>query len=137
MHANNEIGTVQPVEQIGRIAAEHDVYFHTDAVQSAGKIPIDVDIMGIDMLSISAHKLYGPKGAGVLFVREGTGIDSILQGGGHERGLRSGTENVPGIVGLGRAAELAISTMDVEAERLAGLRDGLARFVKSGSRGRG
>lgn len=129
MHANNEIGTVQPVEEIGSIAAEHDVYFHTDAVQSAGKIPVDVDRMGIDLLSISAHKLYGPKGTGILYVRGSTKIESIIQGGGHERGLRSGTENVPGIVGLGRAAELAISIMDSEAARLTGLRDWFARFV--------
>jgi len=129
MHANNEIGTIQPLKEIGKIAAEKDIYFHTDAVQSAGKIPIDVNDMGLDLLSISAHKLYGPKGMGALYLRKGTRMESIVQGGGHERGLRSGTENIPGIVGLARAAELAKQEMSTEAKRLTGLRDKLAMMV--------
>jgi cysteine desulfurase len=91
MHANNEIGTIQPLEEIGKIAKEKDLYFHTDAVQTAGKIPIDVQKMGLDLLSVSAHKLYGPKGVGALSIRKGTRLDSIIQGGGHEHNLRSGT----------------------------------------------
>lgn len=129
MHANNEIGTIQPLEEIGKIAAEKDVYFHTDAVQSVGKIPTDVNALGVDLLSLSSHKLYGPKGVGALYVRKGTRLESIVQGGGHERGLRSGTENVAGIVGLARAAELAQETMATEAESLTGLRDRLAARV--------
>lgn len=129
MHANNEIGTIQPLEEIGEIAAEKDVFFHTDAVQTAGKIPIDVNGIGLDILSISAHKLYGPKGVGALYVRKGTRLDSIVQGGGHERGLRSGTENVAGIVGLARAADLARQEMASEAKRLTDLRDKLAKMV--------
>jgi len=129
MHANNEIGTIQPLEEIGKIAAEKDIYFHTDAVQSVGKIPTDVNALGVDLLSLSSHKLYGPKGIGALYVRKGTRLESIVQGGGHERGLRSGTENIAGIVGLARAAELARETMDIEAERLAGLRDRLSDLV--------
>jgi cysteine desulfurase len=107
MHANNEIGTIQPLHEIGQIAREKMIYFHSDGVQTAGKIPVDVKALCLDALSISGHKLYGPKGIGALFVRKGVKIESILQGGGHEGGLRSGTENVPGIVGLGRAADLA------------------------------
>jgi cysteine desulfurase len=129
MHANNDIGTIQPLKEIGEIAAEKDVFFHTDAVQTAGKIPIDVNDMGLDLLSISAHKLYGPKGVGALYVRKGTRLDSIVQGGGHERGLRSGTENVAGIVGLASAADLAGQEMEFEAKRLTGLRDKLAKMV--------
>ncbi len=129
MHANNEIGTIQPLKEIGKIAAERDIYFHTDAVQSAGKIPIDVNDMGLDLLSLSAHKLYGPKGVGTLYVRKGTRIESITQGGGHERNLRSGTENISGIVGLAKAAELAQQVMGEEAERLTKLRDILAKQV--------
>ncbi len=129
MHANNEIGTIQPLEEIGRLAAERDIYFHTDAVQTTGKIPTNVDELGVDLLSLSAHKLYGPKGVGALYIRKGTRIESILQGGGHERGLRSGTENISGIVGLGRAAELSQETMAQEAEHLARLRDRLAKLV--------
>jgi cysteine desulfurase len=129
MHANNEIGTIQLLKDMGEIAAEKDVFFHTDAVQTAGKIPIDVNDMGLDLLSISAHKLYGPKGVGALYVRKGTRLDSIVQGGGHERGLRSGTENVAGIVGLARAADLAGQEMAFEAKRLTDLRDKLAKMV--------
>jgi len=129
MHANNEVGTIQPLEEIGRLAAERDVYLHSDAVQSVGKIPVNVDDLGVDLLSLSAHKLYGPKGVGALYIRKGTKLESIIQGGGHERRLRSGTENISGIVGLARAAELAERDMPREAERLAGLRDRLAELV--------
>jgi len=129
MHANNEVGTIQPLEEIGRLAAEKDIYLHTDAVQSVGKIPTDVNKLGVDLLSLSAHKLYGPKGVGALYIRNGTRLESIIQGGGHERGLRSGTENIAGIVGLARAGELASQEMASEARRLTDLRDKLARKV--------
>lgn len=129
MHANNEVGTIQPLEEIGRLAAEKDIYLHSDAVQSVGKIPTNVDALGVDLLSLSAHKLYGPKGVGALYIRKGTRLESIIQGGGHERGLRSGTENIAGIVGLAKAAELSGETMNAEAERLIGLRDRLAELV--------
>ena len=129
MHANNEVGTIQPLEEIGRLAAERDIYLHSDAVQSVGKIPVNVDDLGVDLLSLSAHKLYGPKGVGALYIRKGTKLESIIQGGGHERRLRSGTENISGIVGLARAAELSEWDMPREAERLAGLRDRLAELV--------
>ncbi len=107
MHANNEIGTIQPIEEIGKILRERGILFHCDAVQSAGRIPVDVEELGCDMLSISAHKLYGPKGVGCLYLRKGTEIVPLITGGGQERDLRGGTENLPGIVGFGRAAELA------------------------------
>jgi cysteine desulfurase len=129
MHANNEIGTIQPLEEIGRIAAEKDIFLHTDAVQSVGKIAVDVNALGVDLLSLSAHKLYGPKGVGALYVHKGTRLESIVQGGGHERGLRSGTENVAGIVGLARAAELSEEGMATEGQRLTELRDRLATLV--------
>jgi cysteine desulfurase len=131
MHANNEVGTIQPLEEIGRLAAEKDIYLHTDAVQSVGKIPTDVNKLGVDLLSLSAHKLYGPKGVGALYIRKGTRLESIIQGGGHEHGLRSGTENIAGIVGLARATELAGETRIMEAERLTRLRDRLAELVMS------
>jgi cysteine desulfurase len=123
MHANNEIGTLQPMEEIGRIAAEADVWFHADAVQSAGKIPLDVEKLGVDLISISAHKFYGPKGVGALYVRTGTKLEPVFHGGHHERDRRPGTENVPGIVGLGRAAELALEKLSEDAARVARLRD--------------
>lgn len=129
MHANNEIGTIEPLQEIGEIAEEKDIYFHSDGVQSVGKIPVDVNDLGLDALSMSGHKFYGPKGTGVLFVRKGVKIESIQQGGGHEGGIRSGTENVPGIVGLGRAAELAKETMADESARLTLLRDHLKELV--------
>lgn len=125
MHANNEIGTIQPVEEIGRIAAEADIYFHSDAVQSAGKLPIDVNRLGVDLLSISAHKIYGPKGVGALYVRPGTPLEPLLFGGHHERDRRPGTENVSGIVGLGKAAELARIHLHEDSARLSALRDRL------------
>lgn len=129
MHANNEIGTIQPIEEIGRLATEKEIYLHTDAVQSVGKIPVDVEAMGADLLSLSAHKLYGPKGVGALFIRRGTKMQSLATGGGHERNLRSGTENVAGIVGLARAADLAREEMAGEGQRLIQLRDRLAALV--------
>lgn len=125
MFANNELGTVQPLEEIGRIAAEADVYFHTDAVQAAGKLPIDVEKIGCDLLAISAHKLNGPKGAGALYVRQGTRLHPHSFGGRHERGRRPGTENVAGIVGLGKAAELAKKWITEDGPRVAELRDRL------------
>jgi cysteine desulfurase len=125
MHANNELGTVQPLEEIGRIAAEADVYFHTDAVQSAGKIPVDVTALQVDVLSLSAHKLYGPKGIGALYVRGGTRLRQLLYGGHHQRGFRPGTENVAGIVGLGKAAEIARKSLAADAQRVSTLRDKL------------
>jgi cysteine desulfurase len=127
MHANNEIGTIQPVEEIGEIAAKNGIYFHTDAVQTVGKIPVDVDAMKAGMLSISSHKLYGPKGVGALYVRKGIKIEPLFHGGGHERKKRSGTENVPGIVGLGKACEIAKAEMGEEGKRLSKLRDRLIK----------
>jgi cysteine desulfurase len=125
MHANNELGTVQPLEEIGRIAAEADVYFHTDAVQSAGKIPVDVKALRLDLLSLSGHKLYAPKGIGALYIKSGTRLRQLLFGGHHQRGFRPGTENVPGIVGLGKAAELARLSLAQDANRISALRDQL------------
>jgi cysteine desulfurase len=125
MHANNELGTIQPLEEIGRIAAEADVYFHTDAVQSAGKIPIHVNSLRIDLLSLSGHKLYAPKGIGALYVRGGTRLRQLLYGGHHQRGFRPGTENVAGIVGLGKAAEMASRALAEDAARISALRDNL------------
>jgi cysteine desulfurase len=125
MHANNEIGTLQPIEEIGQIAAEAEIPFHTDAVQSAGKIPIDVNRFGVDLLSLSAHKFYGPKGVGALFIRKGVEIDPLLYGGGNERGRRAGTENVAAIVGLGKACELARRDMAEASAHLCELRNRL------------
>ena len=123
MHANNEIGTIQPIEDISRLAHEKGVLVHTDAVQSIGKIPVNVDDLGVDMLSLSAHKIHGPKGVGALYVRKGTRLENLIHGGGHERGKRSGTENIPGIVGLAKAAELAGQRLEKDAGHLANLRD--------------
>jgi len=128
MTANNEIGTLQPVAEIGRLCKEKGVLFHTDATQAVGKIPLDVEAMGIDLLSLSAHKMYGPKGVGALYMRRKNPrvrCEAVLHGGGHERGMRSGTLNVPGIVGLGKAAEVAMAQMEQESERLTKLRDHL------------
>jgi cysteine desulfurase len=125
MHANNELGNVQPLEEIGRIAKEADIYFHTDAVQSAGKIPIDVNALQVDLLSLSGHKLYAPKGIGALYVRGGTRLRQLLYGGHHQRGFRPGTENVAGIVGLGKAAEIARKSLATDAQRVSALRDRL------------
>jgi cysteine desulfurase len=131
MHANNELGTIQPLEEIGRIAREHDIYFHTDAVQSVGKIPVDVASLGVDLLSLSAHKLHGPKGVGALYVRKGTTLRPLMYGGHHERDRRPGTENVPGIVGLGEAAELAGQHLVEEMKRIGALRDRFEEGVLS------
>jgi cysteine desulfurase len=128
MHANNEIGTIQPIEEIGKIAKEKNVLFHTDAVQTAGKLPINVDSLGVNMLSMSAHKLYGPKGVGALYMRKGTFLEPQLHGGGHERNIRSSTENVPGIVGFGKAAELARKHLP-EEENISRLRDSLMKGI--------
>ncbi len=117
MLANNETGVLQPVQEIGKIAAEADVYFHTDAVQAAGKIAIEINKIGCDLLTISAHKLHGPQGVGALYVRKGTLLEPMLYGGRHERSRRAGTENVPGIVGLGKAAELALNGLERLNER--------------------
>ncbi len=125
MHANNEIGTIQPIEEIGRVAAEADVYFHSDAVQSAGKLLLDVNRLGVDLLSLSAHKIYGPKGVGALYVRAGTALAPQFFGGHHERDRRPGTENVAGIVGLGKAADLARALLNEDVARIAALRDRL------------
>ena len=129
MHANNEIGTIEPIEEIGKICQERGIYFHTDAVQSFGKIEINVEKMNIDLLSASAHKLYGPKGVGCLYIRNGIKIDSLLHGGSQEFNLRAGTENVAGIVGFGKASEIAKKEMKSEEKRLAALRDKLIRNV--------
>jgi len=125
MHANNELGTVQPLEEIGRIAKDRDIYFHTDAVQSAGKVAIEVTPLGADLLSLSAHKFYGPKGIGALYIRSGTRLRQLLYGGHHQRGFRPGTENVAGIVGLGKAAEIARASLAADARRVSSLRDKL------------
>jgi len=129
MHSNNELGTIQPIEEIGRIARERDICFHTDAVQSVGKIPVDVEKLGVDLLSLSAHKLHGPKGVGALYIRRGTVLRPLLYGGHHERDRRPGTENVPGIVGLGKAAELAVEHGTSDAERVGALRDRLEEGI--------
>ena len=129
MHANNEIGTIQPITEIGKIAHERGILFHTDAVQSVGKIPVDVNALNVDMLSISSHKLYGPKGVGALYIKKGVRLEPILHGGGHERGLRPGTENVPAIVGFGKACQLAEENLEEESARLTRLRNKLVDAV--------
>ena len=131
MHANNEIGTVQPIEEIGRIAEEADVYFHSDGVQSTGKIPIDVRRLKVDLYSMSSHKIHGPKGIGALFIKKGTILKPLLTGGGHERNRRSGTENVPGIIGFGHAAKLARENLASDMARVGELRDLLEAALKS------
>jgi len=132
MMANNETGVLEPVEEIGRIAAEADVYFHTDAVQAAGKVPLSVDAVGCDVLSISAHKIHGPQGVGALYVRKGTLLEPMVYGGRHERARRAGTENVAGIVGLGKAADLALAGLtNGEVERMRTLRDRIQQSVTS------
>lgn len=129
MHANNEIGTIEPIEEIAKICNEKSVYFHTDAVQTFGKIRMDLGKTGINMLSASSHKLNGPKGAGLLYVRKGTKIDPLMHGGGHEKGKRSGTENLPGIVGFAKATEIAAGEMESETKRLTDLRNYLTKEV--------
>ncbi|NBX76003.1 MAG: IscS subfamily cysteine desulfurase [Proteobacteria bacterium] len=132
MHANNEMGTIHPIAEIGKITKEKGILFHVDAAQTAGKIPVNVEQMGIDILSLSGHKMYGPKGIGALYVRRSNPrvrLAPVVHGGGHERGLRSGTLNVPAIVGLGKAAELALEEMESEAKRVADLRDRLYKGI--------
>ena len=130
MAANNEIGTVQPIKEIAEIVKEKGIYFHTDAVQVAGKVPVSVKDMNVDMLSLSGHKFYGPKGVGALYVRKGVKLIPFLYGGGQEKGKRAGTENVAGIVGLGKAAEIAMAEMAEEAEKIRKLRDELENGIK-------
>jgi cysteine desulfurase len=130
MHSNNEIGTIQPIEEISLIAREYEVPFHTDAVASVGHVPLDVDKLGVDLLSLSGHKIYGPKGVGALYIREGTHFAAVFHGGGQERRLRPGTENLPGIVGFGKAAEIARRELASERVRLEGLRDKLIQGVQ-------
>lgn len=134
MAANNEIGTLQPIGEIGRLCKDRGVLFHTDAVQAAGKIPLDVNALGVDLLSLSAHKMYGPKGVGALFVRRQdprVRLDPLFDGGGHERGMRSGTLPVPLIVGFGKACEICLQEMDGESQRLLGLRERLRQGIMS------
>lgn len=135
MAANNEVGTLQPLADIGKLAKEKGIIFHSDAAQALGKMPLNVETLGIDLLSISAHKVYGPKGSGALYVRRRAPrvtLHPIIFGGGHERGLRSGTLNVPGVVGLGRALSLANESLSAEAQKLAALRDELFSKIAAG-----
>ena len=129
MYANGEIGTIQPIREIGKLARENSVLFHVDAVAAAGKVPINVKEENIDLLSVSSNDMYGPKGVGALYIKQGTKLVPIDQGGGQENGLRSGTENIPGIVGMGTAAEFAQTEMTAEGKRLTGLRDKLIKGV--------
>jgi cysteine desulfurase len=132
MAANNEIGTLNPIKEIGRLAKERNILFHSDATQEVGKLPINVDAMGIDLLSLTAHKMYGPKGVGALYVRSNkprVKLTPLIDGGGHERGMRSGTLNVPGIVGLGKACEISQNEMSAEGERLIALRERLKEGI--------
>jgi cysteine desulfurase len=129
MHANNEIGTIQPVKEIGKIAGEKGIYFHTDTVQTIGHIPVNVNDLNVDILSSSAHKLYGPKGVGFLYIRKGTRIHSFMHGGDQEKGRRASTHNVPGIVGFGKAIELAGDEMEGEMKQLTSLRDCLVKGI--------
>jgi cysteine desulfurase len=129
MYANNEVGTIEPVSEIAEIVNNKDIYIHTDAVQAVGKIKVDVNKLGLDLLSLSAHKFYGPKGVGALFVRNGIKIDPLLHGGHHEQNRRAGTENVAGIVGLGKACEIALGEMEEEDKRLKKLQEILQRGI--------
>ena len=132
MHANNEIGTIQPIAELAAIAHEHGALMHTDAVQSVGKIPVDVRALGVDLLSLSAHKFNGPKGAGALWIKRGTRMQPILTGGKHERSRRAGTENVPALAGMGVAARLAMGKLAAEAARVGALRDRLEDGILRG-----
>ena len=131
MHGNNEIGTLQPIEEIGKIARENKIKFHTDAVQTFGKVDVDVEKLNVDLLSLSSHKINGPKGVGALYIKKGTRLVPLIHGGGQERGIRSGTENVPGIVGFGKACELASQNLDEHYEKLSSIRDELIDKVLS------
>lgn len=130
MYANNEVGTIQPLQEIGKTAKERSIAFHTDAVQAVGKIESKVNVIGCDLLSLSAHKIYGPKGVGALYIRKGFSLSPLLHGGPHERRLRAGTENVPGIVGLGKACEIASMEMEEEGKRLRSLRNRILEGLK-------
>ena len=130
MYANNEIGTIQPIEEIGKIAKENNIIFHTDAVQAIGSIKIDVKAMNIDLLSLSAHKIYGPKGVGALYIKKGLRLDNLIECGAQERNRRAGTENVQGIVGLGKAIELAYENLDEKNEKIIYLRDRLMNKIE-------
>lgn len=130
MMANNEIGTIEPIKEIGEIVEKHDIYFHTDAVQAVGQIPVDVNELKVDLLSLSAHKFNGPKGVGALYIRKGTRIVPQISGGAQERKRRAGTENVPGIVGLGKAAEIAGEKLESKAEEVSRLRDKLIQGIE-------
>lgn len=125
MHANNEVGTIEPLSEIARVAKDNNIYLHTDAVQTVGKVKVEVNELGVALLTLSGHKFYGPKGVGALFIKKGTKIDPLLHGGHHEQNKRAGTENVPGIVGLGVACEIAMEEMGGENKRLRDLRDSL------------
>lgn len=129
MYANNEIGTIEPVRELGAVAHEHRVPFHTDAVQAVGNVPIDVQGQNIDLLSLSAHKFYGPKGVGALYIRRGTRIDSLIHGGGQEQNKRAGTENLAGIVGLGKAIEMATSDIEGHNRKIQSMRDRLIKGI--------
>ena len=131
MLANNEIGTIQPIKEISKIAKKYNIYFHTDAVQGIGSIKINVEELGVDMLSMAAHKFYGPKGIGVLYIKEGTKIENLIHGGGQETGKRAGTENVPAIVGMGKAIELVYEEFDEKSERIINLRDYFIKEIEN------
>jgi len=132
MHANNEVGTIEPIEEIGRIAKEEDIIFHTDAAQSCGKIEVNVEKLNVDLLTIAGHKLYSPKGIGALYIKTGTNLDQVIHGAGQETGRRAGTENVPYIVGLGRACEIASSTLDIFSQNVKTLRNQLNSKIIEG-----
>jgi cysteine desulfurase len=127
MFANNEIGTIMPIKEIAQVCRDKGVYFHTDAVQAVGHVPVDVQDLGVDMLSMAGHKFYGPKGVGAMYIRKGVKIENLIHGGAQEKGKRASTENTPGIVGLGKAIEIAVSELAEESARLAGLRDRLTK----------
>ena len=131
MMVNNEIGTIQPIKEIAQIAKKHRITFHTDAVQALGNVPIDVKDLGVDLMSLSAHKIYGPKGVGALYIRRGTGISNILHGGAQENKKRAGTENLPGIIGFGKAAELAYDNLDAHIKKITELRNYLIEQITS------
>ncbi|OPY24848.1 MAG: putative cysteine desulfurase 2 [Methanomethylovorans sp. PtaU1.Bin073] len=131
MHANNEIGTIQPIKKISELISGREIILHTDAVQSVGKIPTDVNQLGVDMLSISSHKLHGPKGVGALYLRSGVNIMPLVQGGGHERGLRPGTENIPGIVGFAKAMSISKEQLEEDSKHMQHLRDSMIKEIQS------
>lgn len=130
MFANNEIGTIQPIPEVGEIAKKHNVYFHTDAVQAVGSVKIDVEKMGIDILSMAGHKFYGPKGIGVLYIKDGVNIENLIHGGGQENGKRAGTENVPAVVGIGKAIDIAHRDFEKNTEKILMLRDRLIEGIE-------